>query len=95
MYKFARKGKFKKVIIWFGSHRGQRAIRENKYTHLLFDYYHSVVDEVEDDLEDAAEAGGQGDPQVDLISSGVGDVFLRFCPEESVQEVVSGVDLVH
>ena len=57
--------------------------------------YHSVVDEVEDDLEDAAEAGGQGDPQVDLISSGVGDVFLRFCPEESVQEVVSGVDLVH
>ena len=63
--------------------------------HLLFDYYHSVVDEVEDDLEDAAEAGGQGDPQVDLISLGVGDVFLRFCPEESVQEVVSGVDLVH
>ena len=63
--------------------------------HLLFDYYHSVVDEVEDDLEDAAEAGGQGDPQVDPISLGVGDVFLRFCPEESVQEVVSGVDLVH
>ena len=57
--------------------------------------YHPVVDEVEDDLEDAAEAGGQGDPQVDLISSGVGDVFLRLCPEESVQEVLSGVDLGH
>ena len=55
----------------------------------FFDYYHSVVDEVDDDLEDAAEAGGQGDPQVDLISSGVGDVFLRLCPEESGQEVVS------
>ena len=62
---------------------------------LLFDYYHSVVDEVEDDLEDAAEAGCQGDPQVDLISSGVGDVFLRLCPEESGQEVVSRVDLGH
>ena len=57
--------------------------------------YHPVVDEVEDDLEDAAEAGGQGDPQVDLISSGVGDVFLRLCPKEAVQEVVSGVDLDH
>ena len=57
--------------------------------------YLSVVDEVEDDLEDAAEAGGQGDPQVDLISSGMGEVFLWLCPEESVQEVVSGVDLVH
>ena len=57
--------------------------------------YHPVVDEVDDDLEDAAEAGGQGDPQVDLISSGMGDVFLRLCPEEAVQEVVPGVDLDH
>ena len=57
--------------------------------------YHSVVDEVEDDLEDAAEAGGQGDPQVDLISSGVGDIFLRLWPKEAVQEVVSRVDLDH
>ena len=57
--------------------------------------YHSVVDEVEDDLEDAAEAGGQGDPQVDLISSGKGDVFLRLCPKEAFQEVVSWVDLDH
>ena len=63
--------------------------------HLLRLIYHPVVDEVEDDLEDAAEAGGQGDPQVDLISSGVGDVFLRLCPKEAVQEVVSGVDLDH
>ena len=52
--------------------------------------YQSVVDEVQDDLEDAAEAGGQGDPQVDLISSGVGDVFLWLCPKEADQEVVSG-----
>ena len=67
-----------------------------KYTHLVFIVYQSVVDEVEDNLEDAAEAGGQGDPQVDLISSGVGDVFLWLCcPEESVQEVVSRVDLDH
>ena len=57
--------------------------------------YHPVVDEVEDDLEDAAEAGGQGDPQVDLISSGVGDVFLRLSPKEAIKEVVSGVDLDH
>ena len=42
--------------------------------------YHSVVEEVEEDLEDAAEAGGHGDPQVDLIGLGMGDVFLRLCP---------------
>ena len=66
-----------------------------KYTHLVCVVYQSVVDEVEDNLEDAAEAGGQGDPQVDLISSGVGDVFLRLCPKEAVQEAVSGVDLDH
>ena len=57
--------------------------------------YLSVVDEVEDDLEDAADAGRQGDPQVDLVSSGVGDVFLWLCPEESFKEIVSGVDLDH
>ena len=66
-------------------------------THILLPLivYHSVVDIVEDDLEDATEAGGQCDPQVDLISSGVGDVFLCLCPKEAVQEVVSGVDLDH
>ena len=42
--------------------------------------YHSVVDIVEDDLEDAADAGGHGDPQVDLISPDIGDVFLGLCP---------------
>ena len=42
--------------------------------------YHSVVDKVEDDLKDAADAGGHGDPQVDLIGLGMGDVFLRLCP---------------
>ena len=73
----------------------KNGIVTNMYLYLSHPVYLSVVDEVEDDLEDAAEAGGQGDPQVDLISLGVGDVFLRFCPEESVQEVVSGVDLVH
>ena len=57
--------------------------------------YLSVVNEVEDDLEDAADAGCQGDPQVDCISSGVGGVFLRLCTEEVVEEVVSGVDLDH
>ena len=57
--------------------------------------YHSVVGKVEDDLEEAADAGGPSDPQVDLISLGIGDVFLRLCPQESLQEVVSGVDLDH
>ena len=66
-----------------------------KYTHLVWVVYQSVVDEVEDNLKDAAEAGGQGDPQVDLISSGVGDVFLRLCPEEAVQEFVPQVYLDH
>ena len=67
-----------------------------KYTHLVLVVYQSVVDEEEDNLENAAEAGGQGDPQVDLISPGMGDVFLQLCcPEESVQEVVSRVDLDH
>ena len=61
--------------------------------YLVCNVYHPVVDEVDDDLEGAAEAGGQGDPQVDLISSGDRDFFLRLCPEESDQEVVSGVDL--
>ena len=55
--------------------------------------YLSVVDEVEDDLEDAADAGCHGDPHVDLVSSGVGDVFLWLCPEEFVKEIVSRVDL--
>ena len=66
-------------------------------THILLPLivYHPVVDEVDDDLEDAAEAGCQGDPQVDLISSGVGDVFLWLCPEESDQKLLSGVDLDH
>ena len=63
--------------------------------YLVCSVYHPVVDEVEDDLEDTAEAGGQGDPQVNLISSGVGDVFLRLCPEESDQKLLSGVDLDH
>ena len=58
-------------------------------------FYLPVVDEVEDDLEDAAEAGDQSDIQVDLISSGEGDVFLRLGSKEAVQEIVSGVDLDH
>ena len=67
-----------------------------KYTHLVWVVYQSVVDEVEANLEDTEEAGGQGDPQVYLISSGMGDVFLQLCcPEESVQEIVSRVDLDH
>ena len=67
----------------------------NTHIYTVCIVYHPVVDEVDDDLKDAAEAGGQGDPHVDLISSGVGDVFLWLCPEESVQEVVSVVDLHH
>ena len=58
-------------------------------------HHHSVVDKVEDDLQDAAEDGGQGEPQVDLIGSGMGLVFLLFCPNKSVQELVSWVDLTH
>ena len=54
------------------------------YKCLLYMVYHPVVDEVEDDLEDAAKDGGQGDPQVDLISSGVGDVFFRLCPDRGI-----------
>ena len=55
----------------------------------LTECHHSVVDKVEDDLQDAAEDGGQGEPQVDLIGSGTGVVFLLFCPDKSVQEPVS------
>ena len=62
---------------------------------LNFSAYHFVVEKVEYDLEDAADAGGHSDPQVDLIGIGIGDVFLRLCPQESLQEVVSGVDLDH
>ena len=57
--------------------------------------YHSVENKVEDDLEDAADAGGHSDPQVELVSFSMGNVFLRLCPQEPVQEVVSGVDLDH
>ena len=42
-------------------------------------FYHSVVGKVEDDLEEAADADSHSDPQVDLISLGIGDVFLRLC----------------
>ena len=45
--------------------------------------HQSVVDKVEDDLQDAAEDGGQGDPQVDLTGSAVGQVLLLLCPNES------------
>ena len=58
-------------------------------------YHHSVVDKVEDDLKDTTDAGGHSYPEVDLISHGIGDVFLGLCPQESVQEVVSGDDLDH
>ena len=58
-------------------------------------HHHSVVDKVEYDLQDATEAGGQGEPQVDLIGSGMGLVFLLFSPDKSGQEVVSWVDLTH
>ena len=47
---------------------------------VLLIVYHSVVDKVEDHLKDAADPSGNGDPQVELISSGMGDVFLRLCP---------------
>ena len=57
--------------------------------------HQSVVDKVEDDLKDAAEDGGQGEPQVHLIGSGMGLIFLLFCPDKSGQEVVSWVDLTH
>ena len=50
----------------------------NSYLKLIV--YHSVVEELEEDLEDAADAGGHSDPQVDLISLGIGNVFLGFCP---------------
>ena len=61
----------------------------------LTEYDHSVVGKVEDALQDAAEDGGQGVPQVDLMGSGMGLVFLLFCPDKSGQEPVSCVDLVH
>ena len=49
----------------------------------------SVVDKVEDNLQDAAEDGGQGDPQVDIIGVGVGLVFFLLCPGKSDQERMS------
>ena len=55
----------------------------------LTEYDHSVVGKVEDALQDAAEDGGQGEPQVDLMGSGMGLVFLLFCPYKSDQELVS------
>ena len=58
-------------------------------------HHHSVVDKVEDDLQDAAEDGGQGDPQVDLIGVGVRLVFLLLCPGKSGQERMSCIDLAH
>ena len=57
--------------------------------------YFSVVDKVEDDLKDAADAGRHSDQKVDLIGLGIGDVFLGLRSQESLQEFVSGVDLNH
>ena len=62
---------------------------------IIANCHHSIVDKVEDDLQDAAEDGGQGEPQVDLIGSGMGLILLLFCPDKSGQELVSCVDLAH
>ena len=55
------------------------ANKRNAKREILSVVYLSVVEKVEDDFEDAAKAGGHSDPQVDLISFGMGDVFLGLC----------------
>ena len=67
----------------------------NKIRNTRGDIYFSVVGKVEDDLKDAADAGGHSDQQVDLICLGIGNVFLGLRSQEAVQEFVSGVDLNH
>ena len=57
--------------------------------------YHFIVGKVEANLQDAAEAGGQCDPQVDLNRFVVRNVFFVLCPDKSGQEHMSGVDLAH
>ena len=52
----------------------------NTWVNIFLLVYQSVVDKVEDDLEDAAHAGVHGDPQVDLIGHDMGDVLLGLSP---------------
>ena len=58
-------------------------------------FYHFIVCKVEANLQDAAQAGDQCDPQVELVGFVVRDVFSFLCPDKSGQEHMSGVDLAH
>ena len=55
--------------------------------------YHSVVGEVEANLQDAADAGRHCGPKQDLSAFVEGNILFRKCPNKSGQEVMSGVDL--
>ena len=61
----------------------------------MFSVYQFIVGKVEANLQDAAQAGCQCDPQVDLVGFVVRDVFSFLRPDKSGQEHMSGVDLAH
>ena len=61
----------------------------------MFTVYQFIVGKVEANLQDAAQAGGQCDPQVELVGFVVRDVFSFLRPNKSGQEHMSGVDLAH
>ena len=60
-----------------------------------FIVYHSVVGEVEANLQDAADAGCHCGPQPDFSAFVEGIILFRKCPDKSGQEVMSGIDLAH
>ncbi len=62
---------------------------------IFYYFYQSVVGKIDADLQNAAERGRHCDPHLDLIRFVEGNIFLIFCPDESGQEVVSGIDLAH
>ena len=61
----------------------------------MFTVYQFIVGKVEANLQDAAQAGCQCDPQVDLVGFVVRDVFSFLSPDKSDKEHMSGVDLAH
>ena len=58
-------------------------------------FYQFIVSKVDTSLQDAAQAGGHCDPQVELVGFVVRDIFSFLRPNKSGQEHMSGVDLAH